>query len=293
MELRTIGYFVAVADAGSVSAATQLTHITQPSLSRQLRQLESELGLELFHRRDGRLALSPAGRQFLPAARELLRQAAATRSAAAQIKAGSLPTLTVAASPVTLNDVVAPFFATFDGNDPMPRVQRLDAADEYAALDRGADLVIGTRPPPAELARARVAALPVNAYVRADHELAGAGRIGLTSLADHDLLVPSVDSHARRALDAAIESATVPFRLLEFSSSQVAQAVAAAGRGVAVVSDDARFDLKQLSVIDSAGEVLRIGLHAAWQSHHHGAEHLAGLVTRLRAFVQARYAARN
>ena len=60
MELRTIGYFVAVADAGSVSAATRLTHITQPSLSRQLRQLEKELGLELFTRQDGRLTLTPA-----------------------------------------------------------------------------------------------------------------------------------------------------------------------------------------------------------------------------------------
>ncbi|UJH71266.1 LysR family transcriptional regulator [Ornithinimicrobium sp. INDO-MA30-4] len=44
MELRTVRYFVAVADAGSVSAATKLVHITQPSLSRQLHQLESELG---------------------------------------------------------------------------------------------------------------------------------------------------------------------------------------------------------------------------------------------------------
>ena len=75
MELRTIGYFVAVADAGSVSAATHLTHVTQPSLSRQLRQLEKELGLELFTRRDGRLVLTPAGAQFLPAARELLGRA--------------------------------------------------------------------------------------------------------------------------------------------------------------------------------------------------------------------------
>ena len=83
MELRTIGYFVAVADAGSVSAATQITHVTQPSLSRQLRQLEKELGLELFTRRDGRLVLAPAGRQFLPAARELLVRAEATRAAAA------------------------------------------------------------------------------------------------------------------------------------------------------------------------------------------------------------------
>ena len=289
MELRTIGYFVAVADAGSVSAATRTTHITQPSLSRQLRQLERELGLDLFTRQDGRLTLTPAGRQFLPNARELLRQAESTRSAAAQLRAGSLPTLTVAAPAVTLNDVLAPFFATFGADDPMPRVLPLDVADEYAALDRGADLIIGTRPPPPALARARVATLPVSAYVRADHALAGRSAILLSELVGHELLVPTTDSHARRALDAAVETAGLPVRLIEFSSSQVAQAVAAAGRGVALVSDDPRFDLVPLTVVTAADDVLRIALHAAWQPHHHGAVQLAALVTRFKLFVRDRY----
>ena len=289
MELRTIGYFVAVADAGSVSAATRLTHITQPSLSRQLRQLERELGLELFTRQDGRLTLTPAGRQFLPTARELLNQAESTRAAAAQLRAGSLPTLGVAAPAVTLNDVVAPFFATFGPDDPMPRVLPLDAADEYAALDRGADLVIGTRPPPDGLARTRVAALPVSAYVRADHRLVGRGTVTLDEIAEHDILVPTPDSHARRALDAAVETAGLPVRLIEFSSSQVAQAVAAAGRGIAVVSDDARFGLTPLTVRTVSGDVLRIGLHAAWHPHHHGADQLAALAVRFKQFVRQRY----
>ena len=289
MELRTIGYFVAVADAGSVSAATQVTHVTQPSLSRQLRQLEKELGLELFTRRDGRLVLTPAGRQFLPAARELLGRADATRAAAAHIRAGGLPTLTVAAPTVTLNDVVAPFFATWDADDPMPRVQALDAADEYGALDRGADLVIGTRPPPPTLARTRVAALPVSAYVRTDHPLAGRGRVPLPDLLEHELLVPTPDSHARRALDAAVERAGLPVRRVEFSSSHVAQSVAAAGRGVAVVSDDPRYGLEQLTIGVEEGKLLRIVLHAAWQPHHHGADQLAAMAGRLRQFVRDRY----
>lgn len=289
MELRTINYFVAVADAGSVSAATGVTHITQPSLSRQLRQLEKELGLELFTRQDGRLTLTPAGRQFLPAARDLLARAEATRAAAAQIRAGSLPTLTVAAPGVTLNDVVAPFFATFGPDDPMPRVLALDAADEYGALDRGADLVVGTRPPPAALAGVRLAAFPVNAYVRADHEWAHRGEVTLADLVQHELLVPTAESHARRAFDAAVETDGVPVRLIEFSSSQVAQAIAAAGRGIAVVSDDPRYDLVQLRVLPESGRLLRIELYAAWHPQHHGAAQLRRLVGRLRAFVWDRY----
>lgn len=289
MELRTIGYFVAVADAGSVSAATRLTHITQPSLSRQLRQLERELGLELFTRQDGRLTLTPAGRQFLPVARDLLSRADATRAAAARIRAGSLPTVTVAAPAVTLNDIVAPFFATFGPDDPMPRVLPLDASAEYGALDRGADLVIGTRPPSGTTARTPLASFPVNAYVRADHDWAGRREVTLAELVEHDLLVPTPESHARRAFDAAVETAGLPVRLTEFSSSQVAQAVAAAGRGIAVVSDDPRYDLVRLLVTTGSGDVLRIGLHAAWSPHHHGAAQLAVLVQRLRRFVRDRY----
>lgn len=289
MELRTIGYFVAVADAGSVSAATRVTHVTQPSLSRQLRQLEKELGLELFTRRDGRLVLTPAGRQFLPAARDLLSRAEATRSAAAQIRAGGLPSVTLAAPPVTLNDLLAPFFATLGPDDPMPRVQPLDATDEYGALERGADVVIGTRPPPITLVRTRVATLPVIAYLRADHELAGRRRVTLADLLRHRLLVPTVDSHARRALDTAVEAAGLPVPdLVEFTSSHVAQAVAAAGRGVAVVSDDPRYGLVQVTVDIPAG-ALSIALHAAWQPHHHGAEQLADLADRFRRFVRDRY----
>lgn len=292
MELRTIGYFVAVAEAGSVSAATAATHITQPSLSRQLRQLEKELGLELFTRRDGRLVLTSAGRQFLPSARDLLSRAEATRSAAAHIRAGGLPTLTVAAPPVTLNDVVAPFFATLGTEDPMPLVQSLDTADEYGALERGADLVIGTRPPPSGLGRTRVATLPVNAYVPNEHRWAAREQASLAELVEHELLVPSADSHARRALDAAIEAQSLPVpALVEFSSSHVAQAVAAAGRGIAVVSDDPRYGLIPLRIVFPDGRPLTISLHAAWQPHHHGADQLAALAGRFRRFVRSRYAA--
>ncbi|HMQ37658.1 MAG TPA: LysR substrate-binding domain-containing protein, partial [Micropruina sp.] len=175
-------------------------------------------------------------------------------------------------------------------DDPMPRVQALDAADEYGALDRGADLVIGTRPPPANLARMRVAALPVSAYVRSGHPLAGRTEVSLDDLLAHELLLPTPDSHARRAFDAAAERSGLPVRLTEFSTSHVAQAVAAAGRGVAVVSDDPRYGLEQLTIRTASGEVLRIVLHAAWPPHHHGADQLAATAGRLRAFVRDRYA---
>ncbi|MGH3863111.1 LysR family transcriptional regulator, partial [Actinokineospora sp.] len=88
MELRTLRYLVAVADSGSVSAAAAVVHVAQPSLSRQLRGLEAELGVRLFTRDGGRLTLNAAGAQFLPVARDLLARADAAASVAASLAAG-------------------------------------------------------------------------------------------------------------------------------------------------------------------------------------------------------------
>src|SRR5436190_1329727 len=60
-ELRLIRYFVTVADEGNVTKAARRLHIAQPSLSAALRQLETQLGVELFRRDGTRLALTPAG----------------------------------------------------------------------------------------------------------------------------------------------------------------------------------------------------------------------------------------
>ena len=75
MELRHLRYFVAVADAGSVSRAAIQLRVTQPALSRQIRDLEDELGLPLFDRVGRRLSLTAAGDNLLHRTREILRAA--------------------------------------------------------------------------------------------------------------------------------------------------------------------------------------------------------------------------
>lgn len=87
MELRHLRYFVAVAEEGNLTtAATQRLHTAQPSLSRQLRDLELEIGAELFVRKARGVELTPAGAAFLDQARLALHHAqeavAAARRAA-------------------------------------------------------------------------------------------------------------------------------------------------------------------------------------------------------------------
>ena len=83
MELRHLRYFVAVADAGSLTVAAQrMLHTSQPSLSRQIRDLEDEVGTELLTRRARGIDLTPAGRAFLDHARSVLSQVEAASEAA-------------------------------------------------------------------------------------------------------------------------------------------------------------------------------------------------------------------
>lgn len=83
MELRHLRYFVAVAETGSLTvAAEQRLFTSQPSLSRQIRDLEDEVGVELFRRSARGVELSPAGKVFLDHARLALAQVDAAVAAA-------------------------------------------------------------------------------------------------------------------------------------------------------------------------------------------------------------------
>src|SRR5437899_13008940 len=86
VELRHLRYFVAVAEAESLTvAAKRKLHTSQPSLSRQIRDLEEEIGAELLTRRARGIELTPAGRGFLDHARSVLSQVEAAGEAARRI----------------------------------------------------------------------------------------------------------------------------------------------------------------------------------------------------------------
>src|SRR3984885_6844373 len=92
MELRHLRYFVAVAEAGSLTvAAEQRLHTSQPSLSRQIRDLEAEVGAQLLTRRARGIDLTPAGRAFLDHARVVLSQVEAAAEAARRVAQPAKP----------------------------------------------------------------------------------------------------------------------------------------------------------------------------------------------------------
>ncbi len=96
MELRHLRYFVAVAEAGSLTvAAERKLHTSQPSLSRQIRDLEDEVGAQLLTRRASGIELTPAGRAFLDHASVVLSQVEAAGEAARRVAHPAKPCFSI------------------------------------------------------------------------------------------------------------------------------------------------------------------------------------------------------
>ena len=294
IDLRLLRYLVATVDAGSATAAAASLHVTQPVLSRQLRKLETDLGLRLFDRdaRDGRrLRLTHAAEELMPGIRAVLRDADGLLDASHALASGRLEELHVAVPTTTLTDVLAPFIATLDPSDPVPLLRALDPGGAQAAISAGADVAIVHRPPARSLASLPLAVLPVLAYVTASDAWAARGSVRLADLTERPLVLLSDDFRPRQLLDAAFDREGLAYgEVLECTNAQVAQALAAAGRGVAVVSDDPRFDLVPLG-IEGRGGVVRIHLYAAWDPRHHAAAAIEDFARRLAAFCVERYGA--
>lgn len=292
MELRHLRYFAATARAGSVSAAAQGLHVTQPGLSRQLRDLERELGVALFDRDGGRLRLSRTGAELLPLATAVLAAADDLRRAAGVQAAGRIERLLIAAPTVTLTDVVSPFVATLGHDDPVVDARVADGTSAQAMLVDGADLAIAADRAPAPFVARRLATLPVWAYVRADHPWAARASVPLGELVAQTLVSVPAGFTARAALDAALAGAELAAtELVEAGNGTIAQALAASGRGVAVVSDDPRFDLHPLRIELPGRATLALRLSASWNPRAVTAAAVEELVERLRAFVDDRYRA--
>jgi len=292
MELRHLRYFVAVAEAGSITRASHVVRVAQPSLSRQLRQLEEEVGEPLFDRSGRGARLTPAGEVFLPLARDLVGRADRAAALMHGLAAPDQVTLRMVAPETTVADVIAPFLAHLPGEAPMIDVREaLPARVQAEVLSGAADLGISSVPPPRELTSRLLVHFPVWAYVRADHRWARRRTVTIRELVTQRLLVLGADHGTRRQLDAAVSDAGVSYAVAaETNVPQVAQALAAAGRGVAVVSDDARYGLHGVRIRPSGGPLeLRVPLFGAWDASHYAEPVIAELVDRLAAYAQERY----
>lgn len=204
MELRHLRYFIAVAEEGSLTvAAEKRLHTAQPSLSRQLRDLELEVGTQLFIRNARGITLTPAGTAFLDHARLALGQAneaiAAARRAARPAKA------TFAVGFLTGQEVDWLPHVTQILREELPRidfkVSSLYSPDVADALQSGElDLGFLRVEPRPDLTYQVVAREPLVAILPSDHRLASGSAITPRDLANENLIGFSDVPHVLRAV---------------------------------------------------------------------------------------------
>ena len=97
MDLRQVGYVLAVVDEGGFTRGARAAHVAQPSLSQSVRALERELGVELFHRVGRHVRLTAAGAAFVDAARAVVRDVATLRAAVDAVQGVIAGTLDIVA----------------------------------------------------------------------------------------------------------------------------------------------------------------------------------------------------
>jgi DNA-binding transcriptional LysR family regulator len=246
MELRHLRYFVSVAELLNFTKAAAKLRVAQPSFSRQIRDLEEELGVSLLERNSRWVRLTEAGKAFATEARAVLQHAeAAAQTARAfaksnhgQLNLGYAPSLTVEVLPQALR--------SFEREFPRVRVtiQDLSIMEMLNGLRAGRlDAALTVELPGKQmqgLAFEKLRSYPVCVALGATHRLVRARRIDLAELKDERLIVYSREEYPEyhewlnglfgRAIQRLIEKGE------EHDSGTSLIAAVESGRGVAVVA---------------------------------------------------------
>jgi DNA-binding transcriptional LysR family regulator len=156
MELRHLRYFVAVGEEENLSRAAVKLHVSQPALSKQVRDLEDEIGFSLLQRTAKSVRLTEAGRVFLDNARAVLRRADEAVKEARAVARAEPAELHVGYSPTPVAEILPKILRAFQRKMPNVHVRLLDWSNQ-AILDgvRDGRLQVGliVRPPKASSLR--------------------------------------------------------------------------------------------------------------------------------------------
>lgn len=248
MELRHLRYFVAVAEELNFTRAAARLHISLPPLSRQVRDLERELGVELLVRDTRSVRLTEAGRMFQLEAVAVLQRTneavesikALTQNAHGRVRVG------YAASPTI--EILPRALQRFYQMKPHARVELHDMSTQ--AMLRGlreqtldVALIVSLAPPEfAGLAVEEIATYPIRVAMQSTHRFTRLRRVRLRDIADESLVTFSRDGYpeAHQGLAKLLAPYTrAPNVVAEYDTSVSLIAGVEAGRGIALLFETA------------------------------------------------------
>lgn len=242
MEIRQLTYFAEVAHVGSFLGAAEELGVAQPSLWRQVKALEKELGIPLFERSGRRVKLTSAGVLLLERAEQVLRQAERVLVLGKELRQGRSGVVTIGCASPHVQRFIAPLVGGFHVRHPDIHVALHEApglpdsdelligdVDFMTSLPRRDDRLTGR-----QLGEARVVVITGD-----DHPWRRRERVEVSELAGVPVLVGPQRSLTRRLLEPALLDHGLTLDIaLEANTITTPIALARAGLGVAVVGDD-------------------------------------------------------
>ena len=195
MEIRVLRYFLMVAREENITKAANLLHLTQPTLSRQLMQLEEELGVTLFRRSKHRIILTEDGMLLRRRAEEIVSLAEKTRDDLRHTQDHLSGTIAVGSGELQSSRFLTQLIAAFQKENPLVsfRIYSGNSDNIKERIERGL-LDIGLLQEPVDIAKYHFVRTPVQeqwgVLVRADSELAAKDRVSPADLAGLPLILP-------------------------------------------------------------------------------------------------------
>jgi len=265
---------VAVAESGGFRAAARELFVSQPTVTRAIARLESDLGVPLFDRTKHGVTLTAHGQVVLRGAANVLSTIDSIRSA---VSGTTRPRIRLGAASTAVGTVLAPFLGTWmvDHRDIRIDVIHNGSARLLERLENHeCDVVVLASEPPAGFEHRHLVNVRVCACLPAWHPLARQhGMLEVRALANEPVLVKGLPYRSTSLFVAAAEQAGFrPQVAYQCSSGQTLAALAESGLGVAILGDtgDLRgFDLPRRDLLDESGRALSFDLHVVW---HAGAE---------------------
>jgi len=241
MDLRSLGYVVAIVDEGGFGKAADALGVTQPSLSHAVKALENELGAQLFHRLGRSVTLTAAGEALLGPARQALRDAEVARAAVTDVAGLRAGRLDLVCLPTLAVDPVAELVGRFRTKHPGVQVHIVEPedADAVAELVRvgASELGFAELPLPLRLPDLDSVELTSHQFVAVTRP-PGDGPVGIAELATLPLITTPPGTSTRRQVEEAFAAAGhTPTIAVETDHREAIVAMVLAGAGVAILPE--------------------------------------------------------
>jgi DNA-binding transcriptional LysR family regulator len=257
--LRQLRAFEAVARLRSFSRAAEEMHVTQPTVSKQIRLLHEEIGLPLLEHIGKKVYLTEAGEELFSTCAEWLETWGRFEQRIANLKGmkqGRLKIATVTTAKYFMPRVLGPFCAEYPGIDIAMEVINRDRLLERLSRNQDDLYVMGVPPEGWDIESEPLVENELVVLAPASHPLARRKRIAFRDLARQSFLVRERGSGTRMTVERVFREHKVPFQVrMELGSNEAIKQAVAGGLGLAVLSRSALHpeQIREMAVIDVEG----------------------------------------